>query len=272
MKYTTYLTHIGLSEDQSKLYEILVTDGALPASSLANRVEDISRPMVYKLLEQLEKEGLVTRHDPHGKVARFEAVHPLTLRDALNKKQESLQEGRRALDAILPELINEFSAHTSAPGIRILSGVEGVAELYEDVLNEGKSLRLIRSPSDEEAPELASLVEKQIGEQVRLGIHARALTPLEPKTLKTFQTLDEKRLVTRRILPRAQFSPPAQILIYANKVAMTAFEKPFITTIIENTAIRHTFEIIFEYIWRAAEEEHSRIVGNITNSDVEWPS
>jgi len=139
----------------------------------------------------------------------------------------------------------------------------GVAELYEDILNERQPIKLIRSPEDSRHPELADMVRKQIGEQQKLGIQTHAITALAEGTPAEIIAFDKDRLVTRRIVPREKLAVPAQIIIYANKVAITAYEDAIITTIIENPAIRKTFEMVFDYLWGSAEQDHRRILSTI---------
>ena len=64
---------------------------------------------------------------------------------------------------------------------------------------------------------------------------------------------DESRLVTRRFAPRELFKLPAQIIIYANKVAITGLKKTFVSTLIQNQNISDTFNAMFEYMWSKSE-------------------
>jgi hypothetical protein len=160
----------------------------------------------------------------------------------------------------LGKLITDFNTAAGSPGVRILEGIAGVAELYEDQLNEAQPILLMRSPKDNDHADLDALVQRQIVEQAKLGLKVRVISPLTSTTASKVLVRDKERLVERRILPPETFPIPAEVAIYANKVALTAFKGPLITTIIENTAIRQTFELIFEYMWAAAEPEHKKIL------------
>jgi hypothetical protein len=55
------------------------------------------------------------------------------------------------------------------------------------------------------------------------------------------------------------FNIPAQILLYADKVAITAFDNQLMTTIIQNQAISNTFSLMFEFVWNTLETEDKKI-------------
>ena len=254
------LVQSGLSSGQSALYEALKQHGPLTATRLAF-LANVPRTLSYKLLGELESLGLVSKQEVSGKVARFVPAHPLKLKELADKRFEDAKDAKNALNTALAKLVSDFNTIAGAPGVRILEGVAGVAELYEDELNERQPIRLIRSPKDDDVPELHPLVKKQLAEQVKLGISVRVIAPLNPKTE---YRRDAERLIERRIVPTERFNIPSQVAIYANKVAITSYEEPLMTTIIENTPIRKTFEIMFEYMWASAEAEDQKIRATFT--------
>ncbi len=258
------LVQAGLTSGQSSIYEVLIQRGPLTATKLSF-LAGVPRTLSYKVLDELRALELVVKKDEPGKVALFTPAHPLKLKELADKRLDEAKDAKKALDSALAKLISDFNTVAGQPGVRILEGVSGVAELYEDILNEGQPIRLVRSPRDNDIPELNGLIQSQIAEQQRLGITPRVITPLLPSTPHKVIASDKERGVERRIVPLDEFNIPAQVLIYANKVAITAFDSPIITTIIENTAIRATFEIMFEYMWHKATPEHEKILKDITS-------
>jgi sugar-specific transcriptional regulator TrmB len=262
--YAHNLESLGLSPSQAELYEILIKNGPITANRLAQK-SALSRTHAYKTLKELEVMGLVRKGNE--KVTVFYPVHPQKLRSLVEKREKIWLESKASLEPILGKLISDFNTISGQPGIRILEGISGIEELYEDILNEKSPIYLIRSPRDNDQPELKKIVADQVTEQAKLGISAKVIAPLMPNTpLKVIEG-DEKNLVERRIVPREQFDIPAQIILYKDKVAITAYDKEIITTIIENSAIRKTFECIFNYIWTAAEPEHMQIMSKIKNGN-----
>ena len=260
--YYQALVEGGLTLNQAKIYETIVRHGKTPASQAA-RLANVPRTLGYKALQELQILGLIDKEDGPGKVAVFSAAHPFKFKEIVDKRFEQSRNAKVAVEGVLGKLISDFNTRSGAPGMRILEGVSGVAELYEDILNERQAIKLIRSPEDSQYPELADMVRKQIEEQKKLGIETKAITPLVEGTPAEIIAFDSARLVTRRIVPKEKLAAPAQIVMYGNKVAITSYEDAIITTIIENPAIRKTFDMIFDYLWDSTEKDHQHILKSI---------
>ncbi len=251
--YTQALTGAGLSIDQAHLYQILLQHGPKLAGRIP-RYLDISRPHAYKLLMDLVEMGIVIKDEQPGKPARYAAAHPFSVQELIRHKRQQIEVSNQSLQGIMGSLISDYTQSSKLPGIRIIPEIDGLKALYKDILQERSDISLIRSIRDDESPELMSTVLEQIEKQVSLNINVRIIGPLPTDTiLQNLRLRDQKRLITRRILPREKFSLPAQIIIYKNKIGITAYESLMITTIIENEAISSSLKAMFEVIWHVAE-------------------
>jgi sugar-specific transcriptional regulator TrmB len=266
----TYLIQAGMREDQAVTYTTLLTKGKITASKLAGFLS-YSRPNVYRLLDELIALNLVEKTDAPKMVSTFECSHPTKLREWMMREREALAQRQKAVESTLTDLISTYTALSGKPGVRVLQGTAGIEELYEDILNERAPICLIRSPYDDRHPEIFEKVLTQITEQVRLGITTRAITPLDNETIEELEILDRKNLVTRRLLELEHLDIPAQIILYADKVAITAFDGELMTTIIQNKAISGTFQLVFEFIWRALEQEDARIRTGLRDGTIAAP-
>ncbi len=217
--------------------------------------------MAYKVIDQLLDLGLVERIDT-AKVALFAPTHPDRLTDLITKKQESLRIAEQSIKSVLGNMVSDYNLYSGKPNIRFYEGPQGVQTLYDDILLEKKDILLIRSPFDDSRPELADMVNKQIHSQKKNGIKTRAITPIGSSSISTAIHEDKERLVTRCLISKENFSLPAQILIYGDKVALTSYKEFLVTTIIQNPDIRETFETIFNHIWKGAEKESNRLIEN----------
>lgn len=248
----------GLTRHQAAVYSALVKMGRKQASTVA-RETGVSRPLTYKALGELQSMELVEKHDAPGKVAEFSAAHPLKLQELITRRLEAAERAKQSAENILSALISDFTKVSGQPGVRILQGPNGVKELYGDILRERQPIMLIRSPNDKSHPEVALLIEDQVKRQVNLGISVQAITPLGLDTPKKQLEKDKSVLMTRRIVPIDKFGIPAQVIIYANKVSITAFDSTLMTTIVENPTIAQTFRVMFEFIWDAATTKHEHL-------------
>lgn len=264
------LIKTGLSEDQAEVYLALLSRGRTTASKL-RPFTSLSRPMLYRILDELIELKLVSKEDAPQMVSLFEATHPVTLRELLEKKREEVYTREKALENVLTPLISDFTALSGKPGVRILQGLHGVSELYEDILNEGKDIQLIRSPLDDTFPDLNKLVLTQINEQVKLGIKTFAITPFVDETPEEIRQVDENNLVDRRLISLEKLDMPAQIIIYADKVAITAFDQELMTTIIQNPAISNSFRLMFTFMWESLEIENEKLRQGILDGSLTPP-
>lgn len=257
--YSQALTAAGLTEDQARIYEILLKRGPRQAGQLPKAV-GISRTYVYKLLEDLAEMGLVTKDDPPGAPARFVASHPFAVQELARKRAKEADIASRTIEGVMGSLISDYTTSNHIPGIRVLPELKGVAELYRDLLHVGADVKLIRSTYDDDSPERMDLVLAQIGLQTKHGIHTRLIGPMPTDvSVEELHKRDRARLTTRRIFPREKFSLPAQILMYGNRVALTSYRDTIITSIIENEAISETFGTLFEMMWLSASDPYSSI-------------
>lgn len=260
-EYESLLENIGLSKHEACVFEVLLSIGQGSAQAIIKK-SGLKRPTAYYILSGLEKRGLVETLK-NKKKREFRLASPENLEKILAGKEAEFLQTKKMLEYSLPGIISQYMLSMGKPFIVHYEGVAGIRKLYTDILREKKDIFLIRSPYDENIPELARLVERQITSQVKNLIHTRAITPQVPETIETVATLDPSRLVTRRIVPKEKFMTPAQIIIYGEKIAITSFRKPMLTTIIENRDIRDTFMTLFEYIWESATPEHNQIIETI---------
>lgn len=256
------LIQFGLTSPQAEVYGILLEHGAKKAGEIA-KLTTIKRGLVYKALDDLEKLDLVERRGEEGSITKFFPRHPEILRTHIEAKLRQAKEAEILFTGLAPTLGSAFNLITGKPGIRVLEGLQGFKDLHRDIIAEGKPIKLIRSLYDRERADIATFIDKQIREQVRHEISAKILTHNTPKAAKFALWGDDDRLVHRRIIADKNFQSPAQVIIYGNKVGITDLEKTLITTIIENEAIRKTFETMFDYMWQAAKVGHEKLLAEV---------
>ena len=262
--YEQHLTQAGLTREQAALYEALVHGGPMQASSAARKAK-IPRTFVYAVLSGLKTLGLVESRKEKGSITTFSASHPFKLQELARNNLRKAEQSKASVEGALAAIISDFNKMSGQPGIRIMEGVEGIEELYADILRERQPISLIRSPNDASFPELAALVEKQKSDQARIGIVARVLTSKRHANLKDKLAEDKKIGIVRRVIRDENFKPPAQIIIYGKKISITAYRDAIITTIIENKDIHTAFALIFEYMWTAAYDSHIRLLSKPAN-------
>jgi sugar-specific transcriptional regulator TrmB len=257
--YEQFLTQAGLTKEQAVIYQALLKGGILPARKIS-LLTNIKRGLVYKNLELMINMGIIEERNNLGKIAMFLCGHPTKILEIVEKKQKEAESAKNSVENILGSMISEYNFFSGKPYVRFYEGVSGLKKLYDDIIYQGKDIKLIRSPMDDDTPELTDLVKDQIQRQVKRGIRIKALTPTKSQPLSYAARFDKERNMERCWVPRDMFNMPAQIIIYGDKVGITSYKDGMFTTIIENPSIKETFETMFEYMWKMSEKQSRELI------------
>lgn len=242
------MEQIGLNSEQAKVYSSLVSSGTLPARKIALESR-VNRSLVYKILKQLLELGLITESSAPGSVSTFTALHPSKLYSLIKRKEEDLKLADQALHEAVSTLGAQFNLACGKPSVRFYEGLEGLKILHKDILHAKSDIKLIRSPLDNNTDDLKPLTLKNREDMREAGIKIKLIVPIKNTPSSVATEEDEKYLIERRRVPRAELNNPAQVIIYGNKVALTSFDDCSITTIIEDPSIAKTFGMLFEVLW-----------------------
>ncbi len=247
MKYVNSLTKLGITPDQAKIYETLLSMATAPARLIAKKT-GVGRELTYVVLGQLERMGLVER-STERKIILFKALHPRNIKIVLEQKREEVKTAEEAYQSVITAMVGDFNAAHAKPFIRFYEGLEGLQKTYDHILKFAKTVYVLRSLYDRENPQLRDMIVQQIEKQGEKGIRSYVLTPhlshMQPE--KTIH--NTKRNVTRKLISKEKFVLPSQIIIYNNTVSITTMKKEIITTVIESEDIAKTFHTLFMYMW-----------------------
>lgn len=119
------LIKLGLTPIESKLYEALVSKGALSVSGLAE-ISGLYRPQVYKYIPELIAKGLV-KESRHGRRTVYMAESPRQLEKLVdNLKTEIHQQ--------LPHMLQLYTISENRPMISYFEGERGIRRIYKDLV------------------------------------------------------------------------------------------------------------------------------------------
>lgn len=253
------LTAAGLSADQAIIYELLLQSGTKPASDLAKSLPNthpLSRPQVYKVLDELIERGLIEKIDKPGKVAVFAVTHPENLEKQIQIEKQQRDEQYERVTKALPQLTSLFNLTSGRPGIQYFEGKDGLWQVLEDTLTASEE---ILTYADVEA--INQYIPELNAEYVALredkNIKKRGLvvdTPAARKFLASYTGA----VTTTKLIPKTQTLGVFQtiIQIYDNKVSyMTMSEHHLIGIIITDQFIANTHKFLFESMWQLASGE-----------------
>jgi len=122
---------LGLSPNEAKIYDALLTYGGSGVSTIALRSK-VHRSNAYDALHRLIEKGLV--YEVFGqRETIYESVDPGKFLEVLEEKQRQLQEA-------LPGLLAKFHKHKAPERAYIYKGVEGVKNYLREALKEGQDI------------------------------------------------------------------------------------------------------------------------------------
>lgn len=129
--HTELLQDLGLSPNEARIYEALLTYGGSGVSTIALRSK-VHRRNAYDSVHRLTEKGLVYEVFSEGETV-YEAVEP-------GKLLEFLREKAQKLEAALPDLQSVFRDHRAKQRAYIYKGPEGVKNYLREVLKTGKDV------------------------------------------------------------------------------------------------------------------------------------
>lgn len=253
MKYTHVFHQLGLSENEARVYETLLSRATLPVRMIS-RFAETGRELTYSILDRLITLGLIEKVPGKNPVALYRAKHP---REAERLVQEKKTEALRAQESfthVFESMVASYNTAHNRPYVKFYEGLEGFRKTYEDILKSTKQVYVLRSHYDHERPEIRILIEEFIAKQTKAGIRSYVISPKLPHMSPLPYQHSEKRNISRKVLPLKRFSLSAQIIIYDDTVSITSFKTELMTTIIENKDIAQAFLVMFQFMWDSIPE------------------
>lgn len=242
------IQHIGLTQTESHLYELLVKLGEVSVS-LVIAESKLKRPTVYKALQSLEKKGLVILRDIRKKL-HVKPESPTKLQDLVNEQAKKVDEAKSNLAAFLPALIMNYTHSTDRPVVKLYEGLTGIKELYEDTIRTAKPIVAVLQSSEVD-PELYHwLTTSYVKKRTKAKIHAKVLVASGPISRKYTEKSKEEYRTTKQVDGK-QFPFQHEINVYGDKVAIINFKKdePLMGILIHHPRIATTMRAWFDLAW-----------------------
>ena len=252
MQEENILIQAGLSEEQAQAYQSLLDKGPQRASYLS-KWTGIKRGLIYKVLEQLESMGLVSKKGGPGTVATFSPSHPSLLLSNLERKEKEIALNKEMLMSSIGSLSSKFNLITGKPNVQFFEGEEGIKKVLDDTLRIPKG-SVIYSYTDLEAIErYIPEINRAYGEQrEKLEIKKIGFLLDTPRAREIIKKYDSK-FSEAKFLDLGTNEIETIMQIYENKISyITLKEKSMIGIIIEDPLIYKMHKAVFEYFWKVS--------------------
>ena len=244
MEIITILKQMGLSDKETRVYLTLLKNGPSSVRTLA-KASEINRGTTYDILKSLKESGLVSFYHKDTKQF-FVTEDPSVLNNALEQRMEKLEDVKKKLIQVIPELKSLFNK-ANKPVVKYYEGFNGVRVVLSDVLEITQSFSekiyyVFSSAAIREY--LYKAFPNFTKERIRRKIKVKAIGLGHKGTVAE---LSEKKSLN------AKNSSPTYILIYPGKVAMISVNssKQPLALIIEDEALSVTQQQLFDFIWQS---------------------
>lgn len=231
---TAILRKAGLTESQAKGYLALIEHPQLTPAELATTTGE-SRTNGYMICEKLEELGLAIKKD--GKAVQYIAAHPSAVEALAERRRKALVRNEQEVKQGLSPLIDMFYKLREEPGARTLQGLDGIREVFADVLKTGEDVYFVRTTADIKTLSTEFFAQHR-KDRHKAGIATYALTPESPQAKEAILEGDDERYdFHRTFYPAGAYDAPVEIQIYGDKVAFIAYGESQMATIIQSPPI-----------------------------------
>ena len=239
MELTKALKEYGLSENEIKVYLALIKLGKASVQKIA-KSSCLPRTTSYHLLESLEQKGLVGFVIKDSK-RYFSVARP-------SKLVENLEEKKKIIQEIIPELNSLSESITEKPGVTIFEGVRGVRAILKDVLEERKTIYHYGDINSIQEV-FAHVFPQYISERVKRKIAIKVICK-KKEAHKDLIKNAKKEFREFAFIPKS-YHFDSSVFIYANKVAIFNIKhEPYFVVVINNKDFYNTQKNFFELMWK----------------------
>ncbi|HEX6416282.1 MAG TPA: helix-turn-helix domain-containing protein [Candidatus Saccharimonadales bacterium] len=246
------LERLNLLKDEAVLYMDLLE---APNTHLGlSRATGINRSKVYRLIEQLEGRGLVSRRtDDRGTF--LVANDPNALEIELTAQETQLQRQREVLEDTIPDLFALYKNTKNPFVIHTYEGTDGLRQMQWRELQTKGELLTFGNTTIEDMVIDHGWAERMRERTVERGYRLREIYNESDRSPdftvnKEYLALYEARRVSEEELPVA-----TPMVIYNDTVCIYHFtDEKRVGVEIINAGFAHTMKSIFELYWKNAEK------------------
>jgi predicted transcriptional regulator len=241
------LKRVGLDDKETEIYLTLLSLKAAPASDIAKQAKQ-SRTHAYVILRELEKKGLVSESRQNGSL-QFVAEPPERLVSYLKDRETEYRELQSLVEGALPVLSSLTTSYVGAPRITVLKGLEGMKQVYRDILTQ-KFAGIYNAQTSLDAFG-DNIVTMLFGKDAKL--HGRDLIVQNEAATQYLRDLPSDSDYSIRLLPK-DVSFDTDTIVYGDNVALFSYDDERTIIRIENRKIADSFRSWFEVMWAVSEK------------------
>ncbi len=248
----TKLLELGFSEAEASVYMFLVRNGAAGIQTITDAVS-LPRSTVNLSVEKLVDGGLVSFFT-RGKRKNYVPHNLENLMNYFIPEEQAIQNKKRAVQALLPDLESIFYLQSKAAGnVEFMEGEEGFRKLYSLTLDSEDKEILRLSIASEKFNFIPEFLKEYVGKKNERGIRTKLIVP-ETEFSRSLQDGDAKDNRETRYLDKNAYNPDIAMVIWDENVAMTVWDRNLKTILIKSEIHADFFRSIFNMLWNIAQK------------------
>ncbi|PIR54523.1 hypothetical protein COU75_00385 [Candidatus Peregrinibacteria bacterium CG10_big_fil_rev_8_21_14_0_10_42_8] len=236
------LERLGMDDREVEVYLALLHLKIGRVSTIAKAAKQ-PRTLTYVILDKLQQRGIVSEI-MKGKMQNFVAEFPQRLLSYLQDRQNELDELETLLEDAIPHLESLTSPLAGTPRVTMLHGVEGMKQIYRDVLQH-EFIGLFNTESMYQSFG-ENIVTKIYGKNVKL--RGRDLLIDNAGAQNFLKEVQQHAGYHIRLLPKnTQFA--TDTIVFGDTIALFSYDDEKSIVRIENQNLADTFRSWFEVMW-----------------------
>ncbi|MFH1316879.1 MAG: helix-turn-helix domain-containing protein [Candidatus Woesearchaeota archaeon] len=241
------LENAGLAGNEVKIYLDLLGLGSALAGEITKK-SSINRTNVYDALERLIEKGLVS-YVIKANRKYFEAAEPTRITKFLSEKQEELEQKKKLVNSILPELKAKRMLSKGPQEATIFKGRKGIKSVAEDVIKTKKELLVFGAEG-----KFVSLFTHYARQwHLKRKENRIQLKILFNEKIRKKKSKDKFPICQMRFCSNMQ-ETPATTWIYGDKVAIMVWGEQPIATLIRSKEVAKSYKVNFDFLWELAKK------------------
>lgn len=251
MKNEEILQQLGLTDGESRVYIALLKLGSSTVGPIAKESK-AAYSKIYEVLNRLAEKGLVS-HIVKDKTRYYQALEPARLIEYLDTKEKELQENKKQLKDLLPQL-NSLSNSKTKQTAEIFTGKKGLLTAYDLFIKKARPKSTLRFFYVHN-PEYDDIIMNIFYGTTNYNnkILAPTLKKKKMKWLGLANAKGQKEIsAPKPIIQKYTNIPlPGNIDITDNAILITTFNQGKISAIlIESEDVATNFRNYFDSIWQ----------------------
>lgn len=242
------LEKLGLNEKEIKIYLTSLSLGQAPASVLWQK-HNIVRSTANYTCQSLVDKWLMSVIQK-GNTFLFSPENPQKLLSMVNKEYDIVEKKFHDTRMIMDDLQSLMNPARKLPKVKYFTGVEGLKEMFEDVLSYNDNIRWFIDLSWDINAEIMEYIKfEYISKRHEKWLKAFSIFN-DVDITEAWKKNSENKKREYKVLENKNYPLENCIQIYAGKVAFYSLKNDDLTgVIIDNKYIYDTQSTLFNFIW-----------------------